>query len=395
MSPVRDVMAAPVNKKFLTTGTKILIAIFGIGMAFGLYRFIFGLGALTNLNDQYPLGLWIGVDVATGVALAGGGFTTAALIHIFYRGHYTSIGRPAHLTAMLGYTFVAIGLMFDLGRWYNVWHPAIPSMWNGNSALFEVGICVMLYLTVLYIEFLPIVAERFIGRSPKWIDALLRLLDKGLDKVMWFFLIVGVLLSCLHQSSLGTLMVIAPYKMHPLWYSQWLPLLFLLSAIAVGFPMVIFESTIASRSFNRKPELDVLISMSKMISPILGFYFIARIIDLTIRDAWGYALEGSLQSFMFLIEFLLGVALPLVMLFFEKIRNTPKWLFTASTLYIVFGVLLNRINVFFIAYQPQFSVSQYIPSIGEIAVTIGLISGLMLVYRAFVTIFPILPIEEK
>lgn len=395
MSPVRDVIAEPVEKKFLTTGTKILIAIFGIGMAFGLYRFIFGLGALTHLNDQYPLGLWIGVDVATGVALAGGGFTTAALIHIFYRGHYRSIGRPAHLTAMLGYTFVAIGLMFDLGRWYNVWHPAIPTMWNGNSALFEVGICVMLYLTVLYIEFLPIVTERFVGRAPKWIDSLLRLLDRGLDKVMWFFLIAGVVLSCLHQSSLGTLMVIAPYKMHPLWYTQLLPLLFLLSAIAVGFPMVIFESMIASRSFDRKPELKVLIPMSKMISPILGLYFITRIIDLTIRDAWVHVLEGSLQSYMFLIEFIIGVTIPLVMLFFEKIRKTPKWLFVASTLYIVFGVLLNRVNVFFIAYQPQYRVSQYIPSIGEFAVTIGLIAGLMLVYRAFVTIFPILPAEEK
>lgn len=395
MSPVRHVSAAQVEKKFFTTGTKVLFALFGIGMAFGLYRFIFGLGALTNLNDQYPLGLWIGVDVATGVALAGGGFTTAALIHIFFRGQYRSIGRPAHLTAMLGYTFVAIGLMFDLGRWYNVWHPAIPSMWNGNSALFEVGICVMLYLTVLYIEFLPIVAERFIGRSPKWIDALLRFFDKILDKVMWFFLITGVVLSCLHQSSLGTLMVIAPYKMHPLWYTSLLPLLFLVSAIAVGFPMVIFESMIASRSFDRKPEMKVLIPLSRMIQPLLGFYFIIKIVDLTIREAWGYAFEGSLQSYMFLLEFIVGITLPLILLFVDKVRRTPKILFIASALYIVFGVLLNRVNVFFIAYQPQFKVSQYIPSIGEFAVTIGLIAALMLVYRAFVTIFPILPVEEK
>ena len=395
MSPVRHVSAAPVEKKFFTTGTKILFALFGIGMAFGLYRFIFGLGALTNLNDQYPLGLWIGVDVATGVALAGGGFTTAALIHIFFRGQYQSIGRPAHLTAMLGYTFVAIGLAFDLGRWYNIWHPAIPSMWNVNSALFEVGVCVMLYLTVLYIEFIPIVAERFIGRSPKWIDALLRFFDGILDKVMWFFLIAGVVLSCLHQSSLGTLMVIAPYKMHPLWYTSILPLLFLISAIAVGFPMVIFESMIASRSFDRKPEMNILIPLSRMIQPLLGFYFIIKIIDLTVREAWGYVFEGSLQSYMFLLEFIVGITLPLFLLFFEKVRKSPKILFIASTLYIVFGVLLNRVNVFFIAYQPQFKVSQYVPAIGEFAVTIGLVAALMIVYRAFVTIFPILSVEKK
>lgn len=395
MDIVSHVPAARVEHKFFTTGTKILFALFGIGMAFGLYRFIFGLGSMTNLNNQYPLGLWIGVDVATGVALAGGGFTTAALIHIFYRGNYQSIGRPAHLTAMLGYTFVAIGLLFDLGRWYNVWHPIIPSMWNGNSALFEVGICVMLYLTVLYIEFIPIVAERFIGNSPKWIDSILQFFDKILDKVLWFFLIAGVVLSCLHQSSLGTLMLIAPYKMHPLWYTSLLPFLFLLSAIAVGFPMVIFESMIASRSFGRKPEIHVLTRLSRMIAPILGFYFIIKVIDLTIRDAWVYVFEGSLQSNMFLLEFVLGIVLPIVLLFSEKVRQSPKWLFIASTLYIVFGVLLNRVNVFFIAYQPQFKVSQYIPSIGEFAVTIGLFAAILLAYRAFVIIFPVLPMPEN
>jgi len=286
-------------------------------------------------------------------------------------------------------------LLFDLGRWYNVWHPMIPLMWNGNSALFEVGICVMLYLTVLYIEFIPIVAERFIGSSPKWIDSILRFFDRILDKVLWFFLITGVVLSCLHQSSLGTLMLIAPYKMHPLWYTSLLPFLFLISAIAVGSPMVIFESMIASRSFGRNIEMLVLTRLSRMISPILGFYFIVKVIDLTLRDAWGYIFEGSLQSYMFLIEFILGICLPLVLLFSEEVRKSPKWLFTASTLYIVFGVLLNRINVFFIAYQPQFGVSQYIPSFGEFAVTIGLIAAILIVYRAFVIIFPVLPIQEN
>lgn len=395
MSPVRHGDYEPVDKKFLTPGVKFLLAVFGVGMIFGLYRFVFGLGALTNLNDQYPLGLWIGVDVASGVALAGGGFTTAALIHIFYRGRYESIGRPAHLTAMLGYTFVSIGLLFDLGRWYNIWHPALPSMWNFNSALFEVGACVMLYLSVLYVEFIPVIAERFIGRAPKIIDAILRFLDKILDKVMWLFLVLGVVLSCLHQSSLGTLMVIAPHKIHPLWYTSILPLLFLISAIAVGFPMVIFEAIIASKSLGRKLEMNVLTPLARMISPILGIYWIIRIIDITIRESWHYVLEGSLQSYMFLIEFGIGVTLPLVMLFSENVRRSPKLLLMASSLYIVFGVLLNRVNVFFIAYQPQFAVRQYIPSIGEFMVTIGLVAALVLLYRAFVTIFPILPAQEK
>jgi len=389
------VQAAPVEKKFLTTGVKILFLLFGVGIAVAIYRIFAGLAAVTNLTNQYPWGLWIGVDVSTGVALAAGGFTTAALIHIFWREKYAVLGRPAHLTAMLGYTFVAIGLLFDLGRWYNIWHPLLPSMWQGNSVLFEVGMCVMLYLTVLYIEFLPIVTERFIGRSPKWIDAILRFLDRILSKIIWIFIILGVVLSCLHQSSLGNLMVIAPYKMHPLWYTPLLPLLFLVSAIAVGFPMVIFESMWASRSLGRKPEMDVLSSLARMIPVILGLYFIMKVIDLTVRQAWGFMFEGSLQSTMFIIEFFVGIVIPLVILLFEKARRSAKMLFWASFLYIFFGVLINRVNVFFIAYKPQYAVKQYVPSIWEFLVTIGLISALAILYRAFVTIFPILPAHQE
>lgn len=389
------VAAYPIKKKFFTTGVKILLALFGIGMGVGLYRLIFGLGSVTNLNNQYPLGLWIGVDVASGVALAAGGFTTAALIHIFYREHYSAIGRPAHLTAMLGYTFVAIGLLFDLGRWYNVWHPAIPTMWQGNSVLFEVGICVMIYLTVLYIEFLPIVAERFIGKSPGWIDSILRFLDKILDKIMWIFIIAGVLLSCLHQSSLGNLMVIAPYKMHPLWYTPILPLLFLVSAIAVGLPMVIFECTIASKSFGCRLEMEVLTPLSRIVAVLLGLYLFLKIGDLTIRNAWGHIFDWTYQSNFFLLELILGIVVPLGMFLLKKVRQSSKLLFTAASLYIVFGVLLNRVNIFFIAYKPKYASQPYIPAIGEFALTIGLIAALMLCYRIIVTIFPILPKQEK
>jgi len=250
-----------VIRKFLTPGVFILILVALNGLVFLAGRFFFGIGAVTNLNNQYPWGIWIGIDVATGVALAAGGFTTAALGHIMHREYYHFIVRPALLTAMLGYTFVALGVVVDIGRWYYVWHPLV--FWNPNSALFEVGICVMIYLTVLYIEFLPIVTERFIGRVNfpfflkilnKPIDSLLRLLDKGLNLTMFIFIIAGVVLSTLHQSSLGTLMIIAGSKMHPLWQTPILPLLFFLSAVAVGFPMVIFESYLASKSFGLEVE---------------------------------------------------------------------------------------------------------------------------------------------
>ncbi len=390
--------AAPIRQPFFTTGTKILAAIAGIGAMAYIYRLIFGLGAATNLNNQYPWGIWISIDVATGVALAAGGFTSAALVHIFHRERFHAVVRPALLTAMLGYTFVVIGLLADLGRYYNVWHPMIPIMWQGNSVLFEVGICVMIYLTVLYIEFVPIVVERFKGRVKlpgvlsafdKLSEFLIRISEKTLVRFISIFIIAGVVLSCLHQSSLGTLMLIAPTKMHPLWYTPISPLLFLLSAIAVGFPMVIFESLLASRSFKLKPEIKVLSGIAAYIPVLLGLYLVVKIVDLTLRDAWPYVLEGSAQSTMFIIELTIGVIIPIILLSIRKNREKIGMLFLSSAL-VILGVALNRIDVFLVAYKPLYAAHTYYPSIFEIAVTTGLVCALALVYRAIVMIFPVI-----
>lgn len=394
----------PVRVKFFTTGTKILFGIMAAGLAAYAYRLLFGLGSATNLTDQYPWGLWIAVDVASGVALAAGGFTTAALVEIFHKEKYHVVVRPALLTAMLGYTFVVIGLLADLGRYYNVWHPMLPSMWQGNSVLFEVGICVMIYLTVLYIEFVPIAVERIKGRVklpgvPAVFNRLgetaLSLADKTLGRFIFLFIIAGVVLSCLHQSSLGTLMVIAPTKMHPLWYTPISPLLFLLSAIAVGFPMVIFESILASRSFGLKPEKRILSSLARYTPILLGVYLVAKVVDLTIREAWPYLLEGSFRSLMYIIEISLGVILPIILLSIKKVRESVRGLFVSATL-VILGVAFNRINVFLVAYQPPYAEKSYFPSPYEVLVTIGLISALVLVYRLVVMNFPVIstPISE-
>lgn len=391
----------PVKHKFFTPGVFVLIIIAVNGLVFLMGRFFFGLGAVTNLNNQYPWGLWIGVDVAAGVALAAGGFTTAALGHIMHKDEYHAIVRPALLTAMLGYTFVAMGVFVDIGRWYFIWHPLI--MWNGNSALFEVGICVMIYMTVLYIEFLPIVTERFIGKVNlpgflsglnKIVDKILRLLDRGLSKTMFVFIIAGVVLSTLHQSSLGTLMVIAGPKMHPLWQTPVLPLLFLLSAVAVGFPMVIFESLIASRSLKLKPEMHILTRLGSMIAPLLGIYLAFKIGDMFIRETFVYLTEFNTASVMFTIEMLFGVIIPLRMFLSPKVLKTPALLFTAAAL-VVFGVLINRINNFVVAYTPPYSTESYFPSFGEISVTVGFVSLLVLLYRFIVINFPVISVPGK
>jgi len=395
------VIPTPVSTKFFTPGVIFLLLLAVNGIAFVLARFLFGIGAVTNLNDQYPWGLWIGVDVAAGVALAAGGFTTAALGHVMHQEQYHVVVRPALLTAMLGYTFVALAVMIDIGRWYYIWHPLI--MWNGNSALFEVGICVMVYMTVLYIEFLPIVTERFMGRVnlkgflsrlSKPIDKILHALDRGLSKTMFLFIIAGVVLSTLHQSSLGTLMIIAGPKMHPLWQTPILPLLFLLSAIAIGFPMVIFESLLATRSLGLKPEVDVLSKLARMVPPLLGVYLAFKIGDMVIRESFVYLAEINTASVMFMVEILLGIIIPLRMFLSISVLRSPLWLFVASSLVIV-GVLLNRINVFIVAYTPPVSYGAYIPSFGEISVTVGFASLLVLMYRFLVMNLPVISIAGQ
>lgn len=395
-----NMKAVPLPRRYFTPTVIIIAAVAVIGLLIVLARLIFGIGAVTNLSNEFPWGIWIGIDVAAGVALAAGGFTTAALGHIMHKEEYHLITRPALLTALLGYTFVAISVAIDLGRWYYIWHPLI--MWNGNSALFEVGMCVMIYLTVLYIEFLPIVTERFIGRVNlpgflkkfnNGIDRLLRALDRGLDKTMFIFIIAGVVLSCLHQSSLGTLMIIAGEKMHPLWQTPILPLLFLLSAMSVGFPMVIFESYLTSKSFNLKPETNIMANLGSMVAPLLGIYLSFKIGDMVIRQTFVYLTEFNTASVMFVIELVIGVIVPLRLFLSPQIQKSPLGLSIAAFL-VIFGVFLNRMNNFIVAYNPPYIFDSYFPSIGEISVTAGFIALEILLFRAFVMIFPIVSVPH-
>lgn len=393
----------PISNKFFTKGMKIITFLMVGGLSFGLYRMIFGLGASTNLDNQYPMGLWVGIDVATGVALAAGGFTSSALVYIFRREHYHALIRPALLTALLGYTFVTIGLSFDLGRWYNIWHPIVPFMWQGNSVLFEVGICVMIYMTVLYIEFAPMICEQFIGhvnlpgvlgRANAMVDIFLRLLDFILGKIMFLFIIAGIVLSCLHQSSLGTLMVIAPYKIHPLYNSLLGPIFFLSSAMAVGLSMIIFESMIASRSLGRKPEMHLLTPLAKIIPYLIGIYIFLKTGDMFYRETYLYLFDWSAPTVMFWIEFGGLTLLPFFLLMSEDVRKSPSSLLTTVAM-IIAGIVINRCTVFFIAYQPQFAEKNYIPALSEFALTIGLICAIIFVYRLIISVFPVLPAAEN
>lgn len=389
-----------VARPLFTPGILTLMIFMGVGFTFGITRFLLGLGSVTNLNDRNPWGIWIAFDVACGVALAAGGFTTAALVEIFGRRRYKPLLRPALLTAFLGYLWVAVALIFDLGRYWNVWRPIFN--WQGNSVLFEVGMCVAFYLLVLAVEISPSILEGL--RS--WIDrgergaALLRRVERPMlavhawaRTVMPLFVAAGVVLSFMHQSSLGTLMLVAPTKLSPLWHTPILPVLFLLSAVMVGFPMVIVESIYAGISLGRRPEMELLTPLARIIPALLGCYGIVKIGDLAVRygDLDFYSHPAATVSLA--VEILLGVALPFLLLLHKAVRRSVGWLFFSVSL-IVFGVILNRINVYLVGYNPPYSTRAYFPSLGEIALTIAIVSGLLFCYRLFVTFFPILPATE-
>src|SRR5574341_107099 len=248
----------------LSPGHVLTAAIFAAGLYATVLRFSGGLGASTNLSDDFPWGLWVGFDVLCGVMLAAGGFTLTASVYIFNLERFRPIVRPTVLTAFLGYALVCVALLFDLGRSYRIWHPLV--MWNPRSVMFEVAWCVMLYTTVLSLEFAPVVFERLRLERPR----------KILRAISIPLVLVGVMLSTLHQSSLGSLYLIVPNKLHPFWYSPLLPVFFFLSAIAIGLAMTIFESSLSAKYLRRHLELPLLQELGRIMLVVLLVYSVLR-----------------------------------------------------------------------------------------------------------------------
>ncbi len=382
--------AAPMKKKLWTKGFNIGVVLIVIGAIFLLIRFIFGLGAITNLSDGMPWGLWIAFDVVCGIALAAGGFTTAALVYIFNKGKYSPLVRPAILTALFGYALAGFGVFFDVGRWWQIYNPLLPQNWQGNSALFEVSLCVMAYLVVLLIEFIPTLTEQWSKNERGFLKSISGIIGPVLNKVVIIFVILGVVISTLHQSSLGSVMLLAKHNLHILWWTPWLPLMFLISAIAVGFPMVVFESTLSAKTFGRKQETKILSSLVKITPWILGIYLILRIWDVVYYGKIKYL--GSKWGLLFLIEISLFAIIPIIMFLNEKKRNDPKCLFRMSTMVII-GLILNRFNTYLFAYSPRPG-WQYFPSIGEIMVSVSMVSILFVGYKIVSNYFPVLERQE-
>jgi Ni/Fe-hydrogenase subunit HybB-like protein len=359
-------------------------AVFLVIMVAGVYatyvRFAKGLGASTNLSDQFPWGLWIGFDVMCGVMLAAGGFTLTAAVEIFNIKRWHAILRPTILTAFMGYLLVCAALMYDLGLPWNIWHPLI--MRNPHSVMFEVAYCVMLYTTVLALEFSPIVFERL-----GWKRAL-----RAVRSVMIVLVILGVLLSTLHQSSLGTLYLIMPNKLHAFWYSPLLPVFFYLSAIAVGLAMIIFESSMSSKYFGREIELPILRDIGRVLVVVLAIYGILRFEDLYHRGVLHLVLVPGYEQGFFLLEIFLSVLIPLALLIVPKIRESAQGLYFVAVLTLL-GFVTNRLNVAITGVENAVG-ARYTPKWTEVVITAMFVALGFAIFGLAARFLPIFP-EEK
>jgi Ni/Fe-hydrogenase subunit HybB-like protein len=367
-------MSHRVKPSHLEIVKTILWGVMGVWAVVTVARFAHGIGATSGLTDVAPWGFWIAFDVMAGVALAAGGFVVAAIVYIFGVERYHAFARPAILTALLGYIAVAMGLLYDLGVPWRIWHPMI--MPQHHSVLFEVAMCVMLYLTVLALEFSPAVLEHPLFGRPLF-QKLLRIIRKFTIPLV----IAGIVLSTLHQSSLGSLFLIQPFRVHPLWYSKFLYVWFFVSAVGLGLMMVTLESLISAWLFGHKIDVPALAGFGILASIVLSGYVIIRVADLVAQGTLPAALDGSWQAGLFVFEIAVSAVIPAVLLTIPRVRNSIPGLATCS-LMVVLGVIGHRFNTAIVVFARPDTMG-YWPTWTEIAISAGIVSGAALVFIFF------------
>jgi Ni/Fe-hydrogenase subunit HybB-like protein len=380
--------AAPVGGPLVTTGTRLFAGLFGLGVIAIAWRLLAGLGAATALNDGYPFGLWIAFDVVTGAALACGGYAVGILVYILNQGKYHPVMRPAMVTSALGYTLAGVGVGLDVGRWWSVWRvPLFFWRWNFNSALLEVALCIMAYIAVLWLRLAPVLLEPYLsGSDSPWRRRAVTF-SKIIDKLSVPMIALGLVLATMHQSSLGTLMLLAGSRLHVLWRTPVLPLIFLVSCISMGYAVVVFESAFSSVAFKRKPEIDMLAGLAGAMVPTLWVVVLLRVGDLVWRGQIGALFGGDGRGVMATLEIVFFL-IPIVLLASPERRHDLGNLVRASMAMIFAGALF-RFDTFLVAFTPG-SHWAYFPSVPEMAVTVGLVAFEVLAYIVIVKTFPIL-----
>jgi Ni/Fe-hydrogenase subunit HybB-like protein len=378
----------PVGGPILTGTFLVSAAFFLVSMLLLVWRFIVGLGPTTAMNDLYPWGIWITYDVVVGTALACGGYAVALLCYVLNKGKYHPLIRPAILTSALGYTLAGASVIIDLGRYWNVWKVPLLWNWNRNSVLLEVAICIMSYVVVLWIELSPAFIEKWEEDAPwQWLRNLSIRIHPWLNKILIPLLALGILLPTMHQSSLGSMMLIAMNKLHKLWHTPLLPLLFLLSCIVMGYAAVVFESALADWVFRRPRETKLLASLSVAMVVVLFAFLGVRIADLALRGRLGLVFQFNFHSVMFLLEMALFLA-PAVLLLFRRFRYDPGMEFLCGMMMMTAG-LLYRFDAYLVGFKPAPGAA-YFPSVPEILITLGLVGFEVMAYLFIVKMFPIL-----
>jgi len=359
----------------------IVALIFAAGL-YSLYaRFALGFNAATNLTDPQPWGLWVGLGTLCGVGLSAGGFAIAASVYLLGFERYRPILRTSVLISFLGYCTVCIGMMYELGLPWRIWHPIV--MWNRHSVLFEVSWCVMLYTTVLALEFSPALVEKI-----PWVRV--REMYLGWHhSILIALVLAGTLLSSMHQSFLGGLYLITKGRLDPLWYTPYLTTMFYLSAIPAGLALTIMAIFLCVRSLNARVDMNILSDVSRVIAPLLAIYGIFRVVDLINRDALQYLWMWREETLLFWLEIALLVIAPLVLLNLEKVRNNPQNLYWTCAV-IVMGFMTNRLNVSITALQASSGV-YYVPKWTEFAATLATIAAAVVAFRYAVIYLDILP----
>jgi Ni/Fe-hydrogenase subunit HybB-like protein len=377
----------PIDRPIITKPFLVMTGLLAAAVVLLLYRFFAGLGPVTNLSDGYPWGLWITFDVVVGTALATGGYAVAILVYIVNKGKYHPLIRPALLTSAIGYTMGAVGVVIDIGRWWNVWKlPFTFWEWNLNSILLEVALCIMLYMIVLWIELSPFLMEKWQEQGDTWLARFSRSARPKLMKAMPWLVALGLLLPTMHQSSLGSLMMLAGQKVHPLWQTPMLPALFLLSCIGMGYGVVVLEGMTTRTGFGRLRETPVQAALTKAAALVMGLYVVLRFGELAYAGELGLAADLTPMSILFWTEMALFVVALILLGMRGELYNRGH-LFRAAGLMVLAGALY-RFSTFLIAYNPGPGWS-YFPSIPELLITVGLVAGEIMLFLVIIKTFPI------
>jgi Ni/Fe-hydrogenase subunit HybB-like protein len=372
----------PMGGNILTRPYLFLSLLVLIALGLLVFRFVYGLGAATNLNNGYPWGLWVVLDIHITAAIGCGAYVLAVIMYIANNREFHTLLRPALVGSTFAYTLANLAAFVDIGRWWNFYQIALPWNINLNSVMFEIAICMFLYMIILWMELVPPVLEKF-----GW-----ERFHKPYNKLLFIIVALGIVLPTMHQSGLGALIVVAGEKISPLWQTPWIGFLFLMSAIIMGFAIVVFEGALTVLGLGRRLELHLYRRLAKLGRWVLASYLVVRFADLIYRDALGAMMQNPVQGVMFCIENLLFLA-PLLVLLHPRWRGNARMLFFSAICLLLAGAVL-RFNALIIGYTPSAGYT-YFPSVIEILVSVGLLAVEVVGFTYIVKRFPILPPRKK